>query len=211
MSLLNLFTRGGVLMYILLLISIAVLAIVIDKYRALARVRKANAKLQASLSQQTKLDNIRAVLQLQGQSSPLGLMLGKLFNSPTQDLELVKSSMESTANLELHKLESGMGWLSTFAAIAPLIGFLGTVIGMVRVFMNIQGQEQNMVDINLLAGGIWEALLTTIGGLIVGIVAIVFYNDLVQNMENTAKDMQYSAIENLIKMQNTGSGAAPHA
>jgi len=95
-----------------------------------------------------------------------------------------------------------MGWLSTFAAIAPLIGFLGTVIGMVKVFMNIQGNSQSGVDISMLAGGIWEALLTTIGGLIVGIVVIIFYNDLVQYLENIVKDMQDSAVEYTIKYQN---------
>lgn len=190
-------------MYVLVLISIAVVAIVIEKYRRLAQVRKTNAQLRSSLLQTQNPDQIREVLLSQGKSSPLGLMLDKLYNAETNDPGLIQNSMESTANMELHKLEKGMGWLSTFAAIAPLIGFLGTVTGMVRVFMNIQGQGQNSVDINILAGGIWEALLTTIGGLIVGIVAIVFYNDIVQNMENVAKEMQSSAIENVIMFRKT--------
>jgi len=130
------------------------------------------------------------------------VVLDKLFNAQTRELELINQSMESAANLQLHTLEKGMGWLSTFAAIAPLIGFLGTVIGMVRVFMNIQMQSSAGVDINILAGGIWEALLTTIGGLVVGIVSIIFYNDLVQKLENIVKDMQESAIEYVIKIKN---------
>jgi biopolymer transport protein ExbB len=133
-------------------------------------------------------------------------MLDKLFNSRTDNLELINQSMESTANLQLHELERGMGWLSTFSAIAPLIGFLGTVIGMVRVFMNIQGQSQSGVDISMLAGGIWEALLTTIGGLVVGIVTIIFYNDLVQNLENIVKDMQDTAVEYIIKFEALRQG-----
>ena len=141
------------------------------------------------LEQQEKQESVRAILKVQGQDSPLGVMLDKLYNHQGDDVELALKSMESTANMELHKLEKGMGWLSTFSAIAPLIGFLGTVLGMVNVFMNIQGQGQNSVDINMLAGGIWEALLTTVGGLIVGIVAIVFYNDIVQNLENIAKEL----------------------
>lgn len=197
MTLLDIFLRGGALMYVLVLVSIAVIAIVIDKYIRLNQVRKANSKLRADLAGEEDPDQIRSILRSQERSCPLCVMLKKLFNSETTELELIQNSMESSANLELHKLEKGMGWLSTFAAIAPLIGFLGTVIGMVRVFMNVQGQG-NSVDINALAGGIWEALLTTIGGLIVGIVAIVFYNDLVQNMENVAKDMQNHAVESLI-------------
>lgn len=203
MTILNLMLRGGVLMYILVLISIAALAIIIEKYRSFQATRKSNEKLRISLAQQDKAENIRAVLRIHGQSSPLGLMLDRLYNAHTSDDSLIQQSMESTANIAIHRLEKGMGWLSTFAAIAPLIGFLGTVTGMVKVFMNIQGQNQNSVDISLLAGGIWEALLTTIGGLVVGILTIVFYNDLVQNLENIAKEMQNNAIEHMLRHQKT--------
>ncbi|HOZ01858.1 MAG TPA: MotA/TolQ/ExbB proton channel family protein, partial [Candidatus Syntrophosphaera sp.] len=145
MSVLQLSLRGGFLMYVLFLLSIAVLAIVVEKYRRIAQVRKANAKLRLMLEQQEKQESVRAILKVQGQDSPLGVMLDKLYNHQGDDVELALKSMESTANMELHKLEKGMGWLSTFSAIAPLIGFLGTVLGMVNVFMNIQGQGQNSV------------------------------------------------------------------
>ncbi len=207
MSVLSLIVRGGILMYVLMVISVIALGIVIEKYRQLKKVKAANHKLQNALGQQDKLDNMRSVLQIHGEQSPLGVMLDKLLNSKTDNPDLINQSMESTANLQLHELERGMGWLSTFAAIAPLIGFLGTVIGMVKVFMNIQGNSQSGVDISMLAGGIWEALLTTIGGLIVGIVVIIFYNDLVQYLENIVKDMQDSAVEYTIKYQNLKSQA----
>ncbi len=200
----NLLLRGGILMYVLVLVSVAVLAIVLEKYRQVSRVRKANEKLSYYLAQQDKLENIRAVLRIHGLGSPLGIMLDKLYNAHTQDPRLLENSMESAANMELHKLEKGMGWLATLSAIAPLIGFLGTVMGMVSVFMNIQGQGQNSVDINTLAGGIWQALLTTVGGLVVGIPAIIFHNDLVQHMENIAKEMQSQAIEHEIRFQKIG-------
>ncbi len=199
MSIFSLFLRGGILMYVLLLLSIAVVAIVIEKYRSLKVARKANAKIISSLAQQEKLDNVRAILRVYGANSPLGVMLDKLYNAEDIDVELVKESMETAAESEILKLEKGMGWLSTIAAIAPLIGFLGTVTGMVRVFMNIQGQSQNGIDINILAGGIWEALITTVGGLIVGIIAIVLYNGLVQQLENFAKEMQEKAVEHLVR------------
>ncbi|CAO80863.1 MotA/TolQ/ExbB proton channel family protein (fragment) [Candidatus Cloacimonas acidaminovorans str. Evry] len=137
---------------------------------------------------------------------PMGLMLDKLFNNESDDLDLINQSMEATANLELHRLEKGLGWLSTFAAIAPLIGFLGTVIGMVNVFMKIQAASQSGVDISMLAGGIWVALLTTVGGLIVGIATIIFYNDLVQKLENIVKDMQENAVEYIIKYKKLKQG-----
>jgi biopolymer transport protein ExbB len=107
--------------------------------------------------------------------------------------------MEAVGNRELHNLEKGMDWLSTLSTIAPLVGFLGTVIGMVQVFMNIQGQGQNTVDISTLAGGIWVALLTTVGGLVVGIPSIIFYNNLVQKLDDLAKDMQHEVMEHEIR------------
>ncbi|MCB5258595.1 MAG: MotA/TolQ/ExbB proton channel family protein [Candidatus Cloacimonetes bacterium] len=199
MSLLDFIISGGFLMYVLLAISVVIIAIVIEKYYQIHNVRKANEKLSFYLAQQDKPENIRAILRIHGQNSPLGLMLDKLYNAQTNDMELIQESMEAIGNRELHRLEKGMDWLSSLSAIAPLVGFLGTVIGMVQVFMNIQGQGQSTVDINMLAGGIWVALLTTVGGLIVGIPAIIFYNNLVQKLEDLAKDMQHEVIEQEIK------------
>jgi len=189
-------------MYVLTVISVISIGIIIEKYRQFRKVRLANSKLQLSLKSQDKLENIRALINMHKSECLMGLMLDKLFNSESDDLDLINQSMEATANLELHRLEKGLGWLSTFAAIAPLIGFLGTVIGMVNVFMKIQAASQSGVDISMLAGGIWVALLTTVGGLIVGIATIIFYNDLVQKLENIVIDMQENAFEYIIKYKN---------
>lgn len=199
MTLTHLFTRGGLLMYILLVISMIAVTIIIRKYRQLSQIRRMNDWLNDRLHQQDQLDNIAGIIQVYGQGSPLGIMLGKLFLSDNVDMALIRERMESSAAHEIHNLEKGYGWLSTFAAVAPLIGFLGTVMGMVRVFMSIQTQSASGVDINILAGGIWEALLTTVGGLIVGIVVIIFYNDLVQRLENLTKEMQEQALEYMVK------------
>jgi len=154
MSLLNLIAKGGFLMYVLTVISVISIGIVIEKYRQFRKVRLANYKLLQTLKGQDKLENYRALINMHNSSCPMGVMLDKLFNSQSDDLDLINQSMEATANLELHRLEKGLGWLSTFAAIAPLIGFLGTVIGMVNVFMKIQAGSQSGVDISMLAGGI---------------------------------------------------------
>ena len=206
MSILDLIVKGGFLMYVLTVISVISIGIIIEKYRQFRKVRLANNKLQLSLKSQYKLENIRALINMHKSECPMGLMLDKLFNNESDDLDLINQSMEATANLELHRLEKGLGWLSTFAAIAPLIGFLGTVIGMVNVFMKIQAASQSGVDISMLAGGIWVALLTTVGGLIVGIATIIFYNDLVQKLENIVKDMQENAVEYIIKYKKLTQG-----
>lgn len=192
-------------MWILLLISISVIAIVIEKYRKLTQARRANSRLIISLQAQDKLENLRSILRIHEHESPLSAVLCKLYLEHNDDQQLMRESMESCADMEMHKLEQGMVWLSTFAAIAPLVGFLGTVIGMVKVFMNMQAASQSGVDISLLAGGIWEALLTTVGGLVVGIPALIFYNDLVQNLESIAKEIQDHAVAHLIRFQKLTS------
>lgn len=202
MSIFSLFVKGGILMWVLLAISFVVIALVIEKYRAISRARKQNDKLLNALQSQDKLDSIKSVLRIYGEETPLCQILSKLYNEHLSDEILQKESLETAATMEMHKLEKGIGWLSTFAAVAPLIGFLGTVMGMVRVFMNIQGQNQSGIDISILAGGIWEALLTTVGGLIVGIIAIIFYNDLVQNLENMAKEMQDHTVSHMIRIKS---------
>jgi len=202
MSIFSLFVKGGILMWVLLAISFVVIALVIEKYRAISRARKQNEKLLNTLQSQDKLDSIKSVLRIYGEETPLCQILSKLYNEHLSDEILQKESLETAATMEMHKLEKGMGWLSTFAAVAPLIGFLGTVMGMVRVFMNIQGQNQSGIDISILAGGIWEALLTTVGGLIVGIIAIIFYNDLVQHLENMAKEMQDHTVSHMIRIKS---------
>jgi len=197
MSILELMLQGGILMYVLLLISIAVMGIVIEKYRQLAKANKANRALLAGLDGHNG-EQLKQLVEEYTPSSPIARMLAKVLGSNTMDKDILTQSLESAANFELHMLERGMAWLSTFAAIAPLIGFLGTVIGMVRVFMNIQHQSSAGIDINILAGGIWVALLTTIGGLIVGIISIVFYNDIVNRLESILHDMQDSASNFLV-------------
>lgn len=202
MTALSLLLRGGILMYLLLLISIAVIAIVIEKYRQIIRIKKSNQLLLDALAPHNSLTTLRETLKKHTLGSPLSTMFDKLFNAATDDPDLINQSMEAAAQGEIHTLEKGLGWLSTFAAIAPLIGFLGTVLGMVRVFMNIQSHSSGGVDISMLAGGIWEALLTTIGGLVVGIIAIIFYNDIVQNLENIVKTMQEKGIEYTIRVRS---------
>ena len=101
--------------------------------------------------------------------------------------------MDNCANLEIATLEKGLPVLSTIAAVAPMIGFLGTVTGMVRAFWEMANAGNN-IDVSLLSGGIYEAMITTVGGLIVGIVAIFAYNHLVTMVDKVQNDMEAEII-----------------
>ncbi len=190
MTVLSLLLRGGILMYVLGIISIAAIAIIIEKYMHFRKARKANALLMGMIKDCSSKSEAQKMLEEMDDTAPLSSLLNQLLQIESNDLDLINQSMEAAAAVELSKLERGLTWLSTFSAIGPLIGFLGTVIGMVRVFMNIESHSGGGVDISLLAGGIWEAMLTTIGGLVVGIITIIFYNDLVQKLEVLVQEMQ---------------------
>lgn len=190
MTILSIFLKGGPLMFVLLTLSFLCLGLIISKYRLIFSINKLHKILAANIANSKTIEDMNSVIKNNTSVSPLSTVLAKALSIVGEDYSIVKDSIETTANLAIYKMERGLGWLSTIAAVAPLIGFLGTVTGMVRVFINIAMHSQQGIDITLLANGIWEALLTTVGGLIVGIIAIIFYNDLVSHTENNTKLLQ---------------------
>lgn len=190
-------------MFVLLALSVFGLALVISKYWQLLTVSSTHKKLAQKIAQATKLEDIFKAADESESETPLGTVISKAKSLQNEDITVIKDSIEATANVAIHKLEKGLGWISTISAIAPLVGFLGTVTGMVRVFINIAAHSQQGIDITLLASGIWEALLTTVAGLIVGIPAIFFYNDLVSHTENNAKFLQEQIDTYLIKLHQS--------
>jgi biopolymer transport protein ExbB len=199
MTILDIFLKGGPLMYVLAVLSFFALAIIIGKYRQIIKINGLHKKLAKDIAAADTTEGINAIIKAQTIETPLSVVLLKANSLMKEDYNLIKDSIETTANIAIHKMESGMGWLSTISAIAPLVGFLGTVTGMVKVFINIAAHSQNGIDITYLSSGIWEALLTTVGGLVVGIPAIMFYNDLVSHIENTTKLLQEQIDEYMIK------------
>ena len=103
-------------------------------------------------------------------------------------------AIENVGNLEIAKLEKGFPLIATTAAGAPMLGFLGTVTGMVRAFFDMANAGTN-VDVSLLSGGIYEALVTTVGGLVVGIITLFAYNYLVSQVDNVVNKMEARTME----------------
>ncbi len=132
-----------------------------------------------------------AIVQCSESDSSLSRMLQKgifLYHVPAQDL---RTSMENTANQEIARLEKGLPTLATISGLAPMIGFLGTVIGMVQAFydMSLAG---NNINITLLSRGIYTAMITTVAGLIVGILAYFAYNILVARINTIANKLEHA-------------------
>jgi len=190
-NVLDIAAKGGFLMLILLIISVIAIAIIIERLISLKRLSGNNRKVMAAT-----LENLdeglteRAVEYCEANSSaPIsGILIEAIDNlkAPWHELETI---LELEATKQGRRLQKNLGTLSSFAAVAPLIGFLGTVTGMVKVFMKI-GETSGGVDITILANGIWEALITTIGGLTVGIICVLFYNFLIGRTETIAQELE---------------------
>ncbi len=198
----NIFTmaaKGGPLMIVLLLISFISIIIIIERWLRFRAARKGIGVISMEIIDLVRADQIERAIVVADSNpeSPIASVLSRGLKALEVGVEATKQTMHTAAEVEIHKLEKNLGTLSTFAAVAPLIGFLGTVTGMVNVFMKIQATGGG-VDISLLAGGIWEALITTIGGLTVGILAILLHNFFVGKIESISSLMDDTINEFII-------------
>lgn len=185
MSLLEVLTRGGWIMIPVVLSSIVVIALGISRFLTLRRERdELGAFVRKWMSASASTDKSRFFNDCQKGPRVLAEMSG-LFDSKSVYNTDAAQELETVARNELYRMETGLGTIGTLAAVTPLMGFLGTVTGMIRAFMQIQNLGGN-VNANVLAGGIWEALVTTAAGLTVGILALIIHNYLATIVRNLA-------------------------
>jgi len=135
-----------------------------------------------------------ALALCKGNSTPLARMIEKGITRIGRPLADVSAAIENTGQLEVHRLEKRVSLLATIAGVAPMIGFLGTVVGMVIAFHNMEVNPNNL-NISILAGGIYTALTTTVAGLIVGITAYVCYNYLVARISQVVYLLEAKSTE----------------
>ena len=195
MSLFDLFLKGGALMWVLLALSIIAIYILGKKWWMIRKAGKIDGNFMREIRSLMHDGKTRSAISLCGRyDSPVARMVEKGIERAGRPLPDIQAAIENTANIEVARLEKGLPTLATIAGGAPMIGFLGTVMGMVQAFFNMASAGNN-IDITLLSGGIYVAMITTVGGLIVGIIAYFGYNyltsqisDLVFKMESTTID-----------------------
>lgn len=195
-SLLDLALAGGWAMIPLLLLSAAGLYIFVERYLAL---KKAAAASSASFVDKIKsmvlAGDINGARMLCAQTnSPVSRMLQKGISRIGHPLKDIEAAIENVGKIEVSALEKGLSSLATVAGAAPMLGFLGTVTGMIQAFIAI-AQAEGSVSPKLLSSGIYEAMVTTAVGLIIGLPAYVGYNYLVAKTNKVVHAMEYSAIE----------------
>jgi len=194
----DLIQKGGPTMYLIIILSVLGLGVVIERLYHLMRARVDANKFMDDITNVLKRNKIiEAIEMCNATPGPIAHIIKAGILKHDRSKPEIKEAVEEAAQLEIPRLEKHLPILATIAHIAPLLGLLGTVIGMIKSFQIIQEKAITMVPVNPgdLAGGIWESLLATLAGLAVAIPTYVAYNYLVSQVDNLVYDMERSATD----------------
>ena len=195
MSLWEMFNKGGWLMWVLLLLGGVTIFIFVERFVAIQRAQRLDMHFMNRIRDYVVEGKVKeAIAFCHHENTPIARMIEKGLERLGRPMSDVQNAVENVANLEVSKLENGLPTLATIAGGAPMIGFLGTVTGMIQAFFKMSTAGNN-IDITLLSGGIYEAMVTTVGGLFVGIIAYFGYNFLTSQISNLVFKMERTTIE----------------
>ncbi len=198
MSLWRLFMSGGPVMWPILLASIFAFAIMLEKFWHLHKIRIDTQDFLAKILEKMKRHEVKDALALcDATKSPIASILKAGILKYDRPKQQIVEAIEDASLYEVPKLEKNLPMLATIGHIAPLLGLLGTVTGMVRCFQAVQAKASTLHPVSPgdLAGGIWEALLTTVAGLVVAIPTYVAYNYLVNRVNHYVLEMEKASTE----------------
>jgi biopolymer transport protein ExbB len=190
MNLWDMATKGGWIMIVLALLSVLCVYIFVERLLVIRKASKVDPMFMERIRDYVKTDELKSAINYcRVTNSPASNMIEKGLGRIDRPAVEVQAALENAGNLEVAKLEKGLSVMATISSGAPMIGFLGTVLGMVRAFWEMANAGNN-IDITLLSSGIYEAMVTTVGGLIVGIIAMFAYNYLVSRVNDVANVLE---------------------
>lgn len=205
LSLWDMIIKGGWLMIPIFILSIIAIYIFCERYFLIRKYSHKNPVFMDNLRNCLFQNNTRgAVTVCEQENTPMSRILIKGINHQQLPTSELRSIIESSANLEVSGMEKGLSTLATCAGMAPMIGFLGTVVGMVQAFYDM-AQAGNNINITLLSRGIYTAMITTVAGLIVGIIAYFAYNALTARIDTVVNRMEETSadfIETIYEIKN---------
>lgn len=204
----ELIDKGGNLMYVILFCSVVAVGVALERLISLKRSGTDSAALLDELGVVINSGNIQKAIEIcEKTPGPTGRICKSGLMRYDRSREEIREAIEDSANYEIPFLERYLGVLSTIATITPLVGLLGTVSGMISVFKSIEERTQlgGVIGPEVMAGGIWSALITTAAGLSVAIPTFVAYNFLVSRSEALVHDMEQSATD-LVNIISTKKG-----
>lgn len=201
-TVMQLLFKGGFMMIPILILFVITIYILIEKILIINRESKLPKGFTDEIISRVKNDDINgAKLICNDTNNPVSRMILKGLNKFNTSLKNIETSIENVGKIEIYNLEKNLSLLATISGAAPMIGFLGTVTGMIQAFISI-AEEEGAVSPKLLSSGIYEAMLTTAAGLFVGIIAYLSYNYLVSRVEKLIHKMEYTTIEFIETLQS---------
>jgi biopolymer transport protein ExbB len=194
-TLLSLAMKGGWVMYPIYVLSIIAVYIFVERFFAIKKAQKIDINFMNRIRDYIMEGKIDAAKNLcETTDNPVAHMIHKGISRIGRPLNDVNAAIENVGRLEIYKLEEGLPTLASCAGGAPMLGFFGTVIGMVQSFMQMSSAGNN-INVSLLSTGIYTALITTVAGLIVGIFAYFAYNALVAKVEKVVNTLEATTTE----------------
>ena len=195
LSVYDLALKGGWIMAILAVLSIIAVYIFIERFLTIKKASQDDKHFMNNIRDFIHSGRLDSALALcRNNESPIARMIEKGLIRIGRPLSDINTAIENVGKLEVSRMEKNIAGLATIAGAAPMLGFLGTVTGMVTAFYDMS-MAGNNIDIALLSNGIYQAMITTVGGLIVGILAYVFYNILVARVEKLIFILEMRASE----------------
>ncbi len=195
LPIIDLVLKGGWIMAIIGILSLIAFYIFFERYFVISKAARQDKNFMNNIRNYIldgKLESAKALCVTN--NSPIGRMIDKGLSRIGKPLNDINAAIENVGKLEVSRLEKNIAGLATIAGAAPMLGFLGTVIGMIRAFYDMS-MAGNNINIELLSRGIYQAMITTVGGLIVGIIAYIFYNVLVARVQKVVYNLEITASE----------------
>ena len=190
MNLWDMAVKGGWVMVVLALLSVICVYIFVERLMVIRKASKVDPVFMDRIRDYVKTNELKSAINYcRITNTPTARMIEKGITRMGRPVADVQAAIENTGNIEVAKLENGLPIVATISGGAPMIGFLGTVTGMVQAFWEMANAGNN-IDITLLSGGIYEAMITTVGGLVVGIAAMFAYNYLVTRVDKVVSQME---------------------
>lgn len=194
MNLWDMACKGGWIMIVLALMSVIAFYIFFERAVTIRKAGKEDPLFMERIRDYIRSGEIKSAINYcRMTNTPSARMIEKGIARMERPVADIQAAIENTGNIEVAKLENGLSIMATISSGAPMLGFLGTVTGMVRAFWNMANAGNN-IDITLLSSGIYEAMITTVGGLVVGIATMFAYNHLVYRVDKVVSQMEARTI-----------------
>jgi biopolymer transport protein ExbB len=193
-SMLSLLEKGGWIMYPLYFLLVAAIFVFVERLLAINKASRIEPNFMNIIRDNIVTGNVQAARNLaKNTNSPVARMIDKGIQRIGKPLDAIEKSMENVGRLEMYNMEKNLSILSLISGIAPMFGFLGTIIGMVQLFYGIASTGE--YTLNTIAGGIYTKMITSATGLIIGLIAYVGYNFLSTLIDKTANKMEVASSE----------------